>query len=103
METASKWQDFPKYLRLFGGLLFAEIALEMFGYQYVGKVLFGGAWVSDTQIEHAVHLIWLLVITTPLIFALVIRQLRKETAYSKQIWNLAHYDELTGICNTGDI
>ncbi len=99
METASKWQDFLKYLRLFGGLLFAEIVLEMFGYQYVGKVLFGGVWVSDTQIEHAVHLIWLLVITTPLIFALFIRQLRKETAYSKQIWNLAHYDELTGICN----
>lgn len=99
MEATLRRKNIGKYFRLFIILLFIEVFLELFGYQFMGKLIFGGAWSSDLRMERIVHLGWLLVITTPVLYGVVIRQLRRERTFTNEIWRLAHYDDLTGLCN----
>lgn len=99
MDTLLRQQDWKRYLQLFIVLLFIEVSLELFGYQFLGKTIFGGAWSSDMMTERIVHFGWLLVLTTPIMYWYVVRQLRKERHLTNQIWRLAHYDDLTGLSN----
>jgi diguanylate cyclase (GGDEF)-like protein len=99
LDTTLKRTDIGKYFRLFTVLLFIEVVLEIFGYQFMGKLIFGAVWSSDMRMERIVHLVWLLVITTPLLYGVVVRYLRRERAFTNEIWRLAHYDDLTGLCN----
>lgn len=93
------WNQYKREIRLFLSILLLEVIIEMIGYQYLGRHIFGEVWESDATLEPFVHLIWLVIVTTPLLFALINRMIKQEKEHSKAIWNLAHYDELTGVRN----
>ncbi len=69
------------YVRMFITVFVLELVVEAFGYQVVGRWVSGHIWESNTAWERVVHVVWMLLISTPILFSWIIRQLRRQRQY----------------------
>ena len=69
------------YVRMFIIVFVLELVVEGFGYQVVGRWVAGHIWESNTAWERVVHVVWMLLISTPILFSWIIRQLRRQRQY----------------------
>ncbi|WDL98111.1 putative bifunctional diguanylate cyclase/phosphodiesterase [Alicyclobacillus sp. ALC3] len=92
-------EDFKEQVKVFAVLLLIEVVVEVVSYEWLGDHLFGVAWHSHGIVEYLVHSVWLMIVMTPLLFWYVRRQLRTQSRLHHDLWQMAHYDELTGLPN----
>lgn len=73
------------YVRLFAVLFLLEVLVEWVGYQVLGRWLYGGRWEYATTWEPGVHLLWMLVISTPILYFWMVSQMKRQRLYVNQL------------------
>jgi len=87
ISTSDGRSNLPKtvYLRIFIVVFALELVVEGFGYQILGPMIYGIIWHSDTIWKWVIHVVWMLLISTPILYSWIIRQLRKQQQYSNDL------------------
>lgn len=89
----------PRPWRLLAYIVAIELLLEVGLYEGVGPWLFGQAWVRDRTLDPLIHVVWLLCVATPVLWAVLVRDARQTAALHHAVWRQAHEDDLTGLAN----
>lgn len=70
--------DTRRHARMFVAVFLVEVVVEIFGYQMLGKRLIGDIWVDPGPMEPWIHVVWLLLVTTPVLWVGIAWQLRRQ-------------------------
>ena len=74
------------YLRAFLILFVLEVAVEGFGYHIVGRWIDSQLGIlDDTLWAMGAHLLWMLVISTPILYGWLISQLKRQQQYTNEL------------------
>lgn len=85
--------------RLLASIVIVEILLDVGLYDGLGHWIFRAPWFQDPTVEPIMHTLWLLCVSTPVLWAVLHRAAKHEEALLQTVWDQAHHDDLTGLAN----
>lgn len=74
------------YLKIFLTIFLIEVIIEGFGYRDLGRWIYGRLWYSNNMVVgQGIHLVWMLIVTTPILYWWVIREFKAQRTYQNAL------------------